>query len=205
MGQARRLGSTRNVFSQLKLGGSSERHLRPHSPLFLRHERLRIVGGVAVFLIAAAAAWLFQTTKTTPQTTATAEPPTLSIAILPFVAPADEQLAATLMPEITAAFWRNARSVRLPRNRCGRFRLRRRWNGFRLRRQMLDGRGRGRRRDGGDAGGEQLAETLRPSRGGGCRRTGGARVDCRLVDSCSEVEMSKSRVFTEFWAFLSRH
>jgi DNA-binding winged helix-turn-helix (wHTH) protein/TolB-like protein/tetratricopeptide (TPR) repeat protein len=71
-----------------------------------------IAGGVAVFLIAAAA-WLYQTTKATPQTTATAEPPTLSIAILPFAAPADEQLAATLMPEITAAFWRNGRSARL--------------------------------------------------------------------------------------------
>jgi DNA-binding winged helix-turn-helix (wHTH) protein/TolB-like protein len=71
-----------------------------------------LAGGVAVFLIAAAA-WLYQTTKTTPQTTAAAEPPTLSIAILPFAAPADELLAATLMPEVTAAFWRNARSARM--------------------------------------------------------------------------------------------
>src|SRR6202049_80403 len=71
-----------------------------------------IAGGVAVFLIAAAA-WLYQTTKATQQTTATAEPPTLSIAILPFAAPADEPLAAMLMPEITAAFWRNGRSARL--------------------------------------------------------------------------------------------
>jgi DNA-binding winged helix-turn-helix (wHTH) protein/TolB-like protein len=71
-----------------------------------------LAGGVAVFLIAAAA-WLYQTTKTTPQTTAATEPPALSIAILPFAAPADEQLAETLMPEITAAFWRNARSARM--------------------------------------------------------------------------------------------
>jgi DNA-binding winged helix-turn-helix (wHTH) protein/TolB-like protein len=73
-----------------------------------------LAGGVAVFLIAAAAAWqLYQTGRATPQTTATAEPPTLSIAILPFAAPAEEQLAATLMPEITAAFWRNGRSARM--------------------------------------------------------------------------------------------
>ena len=71
-----------------------------------------IVGGVAVFLIAAAA-WVYETTKATPQTTATVEPPTLSIAILPFAGPADEQLVATLMPEITAAFWRNGRAARL--------------------------------------------------------------------------------------------
>jgi TolB-like protein len=71
-----------------------------------------LAGGVAVFLITAVA-WVYQTTKTTPQTTATAEPPTLSIAILPFAAPADEQLAATLMPEINAAFWRNGRAARL--------------------------------------------------------------------------------------------
>jgi DNA-binding winged helix-turn-helix (wHTH) protein/TolB-like protein len=71
-----------------------------------------IVGGVAAFLIAAAA-WVYETTKATPQTAVTAEPPTLSIAILPFAGPADEQLAATLMPEITAAFWRNGRSARL--------------------------------------------------------------------------------------------
>jgi TolB-like protein/tetratricopeptide (TPR) repeat protein len=83
-----------------------------------RHQlaRLRrwqwLAGGVAVVLIAPAL-WLYQTTKTKPQTTATVEPPTLSIAILPFAAPADEQLAATLMPEITAAFWRNGRSARL--------------------------------------------------------------------------------------------
>jgi DNA-binding winged helix-turn-helix (wHTH) protein len=66
-----------------------------------------LAGGVAVFLITAAGAWLFQTTKT-PLTAATAEPPALSIAILPFAAPADEQLAARLMPEVTAAFWRNS-------------------------------------------------------------------------------------------------
>ena len=72
-----------------------------------------IAGGVAVFLIGAAAAWLYETTKTPPQTTAAAESPTLSIAILPFAAPADEQLVATLMPEITAAFWRNGRAARL--------------------------------------------------------------------------------------------
>jgi DNA-binding winged helix-turn-helix (wHTH) protein/TolB-like protein len=71
-----------------------------------------LAGGIAVFLITATA-WLYETTRTTPQTTATPEPPTLSIAILPFAAPADEQLAATLMPEITAAFWRNGRSARM--------------------------------------------------------------------------------------------
>jgi DNA-binding winged helix-turn-helix (wHTH) protein/TolB-like protein len=71
-----------------------------------------IAGGVAVFLIAAAA-WLFQTTKTTPQTTVAAEPPPLSIAILPFAAPDDEQLAKMLLPEITAAFGRVARSARI--------------------------------------------------------------------------------------------
>jgi TolB-like protein/tetratricopeptide (TPR) repeat protein len=71
-----------------------------------------IAGAVAMVLIAAAA-WVYETTKATPQPTATAEPPTLSIAILPFAAPADEQLAAILMPEITAAFWRNGRAARL--------------------------------------------------------------------------------------------
>jgi adenylate cyclase len=71
-----------------------------------------IAGGVAVLLIAAAA-WLFQTTQTTPQRTATAEPPALSIAILPFAAPDDEQLAKMLLPEITAAFGRVARSARI--------------------------------------------------------------------------------------------
>lgn len=71
-----------------------------------------LAGGVAVLLIAAAAV-LYQTIKVTPQTTATAEPPTLSIAIVPFAAPADEQLAAMLMPEITAALWRNGRSARM--------------------------------------------------------------------------------------------
>jgi DNA-binding winged helix-turn-helix (wHTH) protein/TolB-like protein len=72
----------------------------------------RFAGGIAVFLIAAAA-WVYQTNKPTGQTIATPEPPTLSIAILPFAEPADEQLAATLMPEITAAFWRNGRAARL--------------------------------------------------------------------------------------------
>jgi DNA-binding winged helix-turn-helix (wHTH) protein/TolB-like protein len=71
-----------------------------------------IAGGVAVFLIATAA-WLFQTTKTTPQTTVAAEPPPLSIAILPFAAPDDEQLAKMLLPELTAAFGRVARSARI--------------------------------------------------------------------------------------------
>jgi adenylate cyclase len=71
-----------------------------------------IAGAVTMVLIAAAA-WVYETTKAMPQTTATAEPPTLSIAILPFAAPADEQLVATLMPEITAAFWRNGRAARL--------------------------------------------------------------------------------------------
>jgi adenylate cyclase len=85
--------------------------VRPY-PLADRWRWPWLAGGVAVFLIAAAA-WLYQTTKTTPPTAATAEPPTLSIAILPFAAPADEQLAATLMPEISAAFWRNGRSARL--------------------------------------------------------------------------------------------
>jgi DNA-binding winged helix-turn-helix (wHTH) protein/TolB-like protein len=71
-----------------------------------------IAGGGAVLLIAAAP-WLFQTTQTTPQGTATAEPPALSIAILPFAAPDDEQLAKMLLPEITAAFGRVARSARI--------------------------------------------------------------------------------------------
>jgi DNA-binding winged helix-turn-helix (wHTH) protein/TolB-like protein len=71
-----------------------------------------VAGAVAMALVAAAA-WVYETTKATPQTTGTAEPPTLSIAILPFAAPTDEQLAATLMPEIHAAFWRNARSARM--------------------------------------------------------------------------------------------
>jgi TolB-like protein len=81
-------------------------------PLARLRRRQWIAGGVGIFLIAAAA-WLHEETKTTPQTTATAEAPTLSIAILPFAAPADEQLAATLMPEITAAFWRNGRAARM--------------------------------------------------------------------------------------------
>ena len=86
---------------------------RPHPSAHSQRWRWPwIVGGVAVFLIAAAA-WVYETTKATPQTTATVEPPTLSIAILPFAGPADEQLVATLMPEITAAFWRNGRSARL--------------------------------------------------------------------------------------------
>jgi TolB-like protein len=72
-----------------------------------------IAGGVAVFLIAGAGTWLLQATKTRPVTTVTAEPPTLSIAILPFAAPADQQLAEMLLPEITAAFGRVARSVRM--------------------------------------------------------------------------------------------
>ena len=72
-----------------------------------------IARGAAVFLIAAAGTWLLQTTKTSPVTTATAEPPALSIAILPFTAPDDENLAKMLFPEITAAFWRNARSARM--------------------------------------------------------------------------------------------
>lgn len=71
-----------------------------------------LAGGIAIILIAAAA-WLYQATKTTSQTTAVVEPPTLSIAILPIVASADGQLAATLTPEITAAFWRNARSAKM--------------------------------------------------------------------------------------------
>lgn len=70
-----------------------------------------IAGGAAVFLIAVAGLWRLPATKTTLQTTATLEPSTLSIAILPFIAPDDEHLAATLTPEITAAFGRNARSV----------------------------------------------------------------------------------------------
>ena len=71
-----------------------------------------IAGGVAIVLIAAAA-WLYQLPRTTLSKAAIAEPPALSIAILPFTAPADEQLAAALMPEIHAAFWRNARSARM--------------------------------------------------------------------------------------------
>jgi DNA-binding winged helix-turn-helix (wHTH) protein/TolB-like protein len=72
-----------------------------------------IAGAVAMVLIAGAAC-IYETTKTAPQTIATADPPTLSIAILPFAAPADEQLAAaTLMPEINAAFLRNARSAKM--------------------------------------------------------------------------------------------
>jgi DNA-binding winged helix-turn-helix (wHTH) protein/TolB-like protein/tetratricopeptide (TPR) repeat protein len=72
-----------------------------------------IAGGAAVFLIAGAGAWLLPTTKTTPLTTVTAEPPALSIAILPFAAPDDEQLAKMLLPELTAAFGRVARSARI--------------------------------------------------------------------------------------------
>ena len=72
-----------------------------------------IARGVAVFLIAGGGTWLLQTTKTSPVTTATAEPPALSIAILPFTGPDDEKLAKKLFPEITAAFWRNARSARM--------------------------------------------------------------------------------------------
>jgi DNA-binding winged helix-turn-helix (wHTH) protein/TolB-like protein len=71
-----------------------------------------IIGAVAMILIAATA-WIYETTKTAPQTTATTGPPTLSIAILPLVAPDDEQLAATLMSEINAALWRNARSAKV--------------------------------------------------------------------------------------------
>lgn len=78
-----------------------------------RLPRWQWVSGGIVALLIAAAAWLYEVTKTTPPTTAIAEPPTLSIAILPFAAPDDQPLAATLMPEITAAFWRNARSARM--------------------------------------------------------------------------------------------
>ena len=47
------------------------------------------------------------------------------------------------------------------------FALRRSRSGFRLRRQLLRGRRRGRRRDRGDAGGEQFAEALRARGRGG--------------------------------------
>ena len=91
----------------------------PHEQAARQHPLARawrwqwLAGGVAVFLIAGAGTWLLQTTKTSPVTTATAEPPALSIAILPFTAPDDEKLAKMLFPEITAALWRNARSARM--------------------------------------------------------------------------------------------
>jgi adenylate cyclase len=72
-----------------------------------------IAGSVVCFLVAGAVAWLFQATKTPPVTRAAAEPPTLSIAILPFTAPADQQLGEILLPELTAAFGRVARFVRM--------------------------------------------------------------------------------------------
>jgi len=83
----------------------------PHPPAHSR--QWPWIAGAAAMTLIAAAAWVYETSKTTPQATAIAELPTLSIAILPFAAPADEQLAATLMPEIIAAFWRNGRSARL--------------------------------------------------------------------------------------------
>src|SRR6202790_1296461 len=90
-----------------------------HEPAARRHPLAQwsrwqwIAGGAPVFLIAGAGTWLLQTTQTSPVTTATAEPPALSIAILPFAAPDDEQLAKMLLPEITAAFGRVARSARI--------------------------------------------------------------------------------------------
>jgi len=101
-GSGRELADVKNAHEQ-----SARRH-----PVAYWRRWQWIAGGGAVLLIAAAP-WLFQTTQTTPQGTATAEPPALSIAILPFAAPDDEQLAKMLLPEITAAFWRNARSARM--------------------------------------------------------------------------------------------
>ena len=77
-----------------------------------RFRRWPWLAGVALILIAVGVC-MYVIAKTTPWTTAIAEAPTLSIAILPLTATADEQLAATLTPEISAAFWRNARSASL--------------------------------------------------------------------------------------------
>jgi DNA-binding winged helix-turn-helix (wHTH) protein/TolB-like protein len=102
-GSGRELADVKNAHEQ-----AARRH-----PLAQWSRWQWIAGGAAVFLIAGAGTWLLQTTKTSPVTTATAEPPALSIAILPFAAPDDEQLAKMLLPEITATFGRVARSARI--------------------------------------------------------------------------------------------
>ena len=92
--------------------GRSGQNLKRHS-VARPQGVLSLVSGAVVVLIAATSAWLLGAGPMTAQTSATSEPPTLSMAILPFVAPGNEQIAARLMPDITSAFGRNARSVRV--------------------------------------------------------------------------------------------
>jgi len=72
-----------------------------------------VAASVAALLIGAAGAWWLHRTEAAPNPTTSAVPSTLSIAILPFDAPSDGELAQVLLPEITDALARNARSVRV--------------------------------------------------------------------------------------------
>ena len=72
-----------------------------------------VVGGIAALVIGVAGTWWLHKTNAMPRLPTSAAPSTLSIAILPLDAPGDAELARLLLPEITDAFARNARSVRV--------------------------------------------------------------------------------------------
>jgi DNA-binding winged helix-turn-helix (wHTH) protein/TolB-like protein/tetratricopeptide (TPR) repeat protein len=85
----------------------------PPAAKLVRSRRWRwTAGSVAILLIGAGGAW-WLSTETVHHLTSPALSSTLSITILPLDAPDDENLAKLLLPEITDAFGRNARSVRV--------------------------------------------------------------------------------------------
>jgi DNA-binding winged helix-turn-helix (wHTH) protein/TolB-like protein len=79
----------------------------------LRHLRRWqwLAGSIAVLLFAAVGTWWSQSTSTTIRLTPPAVPSTLSVAILPFEAPTDQELAELLLPQIIDAATRNVRAL----------------------------------------------------------------------------------------------
>lgn len=70
-----------------------------------------LASSIAVLLVAVAGTWWSQTTRTTLGSMPPAVRSTLSVAILPFEAPADQELAELLLPQIIDAARRNERAL----------------------------------------------------------------------------------------------